>query len=75
MAQLTKRTISSEDAADIFLPDLLLDREPGYDGWLFDKVSTTANRVEAGNTGLTSHDEAIQQVRARLAADFGERSE
>lgn len=63
--------ISIEDAADTLLPELLLDREPGYDGWLFDKVNATLQRAERGETGLVEHDEAVKRLRARLQARFG----
>lgn len=67
--------ISIEDAADTVLPELLLDREPGYDGWLFDKVSTTLRRVDEGGTGLVEQDEAMKRLRERLKARFGGPSE
>jgi len=60
--------ISIEDAADTVLPELLLDKEPGYDGWLFDKVSATMARVESGETRVHAHDAAMSQLRDRLKA-------
>ncbi|MDP2833070.1 MAG: type II toxin-antitoxin system Phd/YefM family antitoxin [Pseudomonadota bacterium] len=64
--------ISIEDAAETLLPELLLDKEPGYDGWLFEKVGTALRRVEAGQAVLLDHDEAQaslrERVKARLAA-------
>lgn len=60
--------ISIEDAADTILPELLLDKEPGYDGWLFDKVSSTMARVESGETKLYGHGEAMAALRDRLKA-------
>ena len=60
--------ISIEDAADIVLPELLLDKEPGYDGWLFDKVSTTLAGVNAGDTTLHTHDDAMTLLRERIKA-------
>jgi len=58
--------ISIEDAADTLLPELLLDREPGYDGWLFEKVTGTIRRVESGDTALHPHDEAMARLRERV---------
>lgn len=66
--------ISIEDAADTLIPEMLLDREPGYDGWLFDKVSTTMKRVDEGATELIEHDEAMAQLRARLKNRFGDKA-
>lgn len=60
--------ISIEDAASTLLPELLLDKDPGYDGWLFDKVSATLARVDSGASGLRSHDEAMALLKERLRA-------
>jgi len=60
--------ISIEDAADTLLPELLLDREPGYDGWLFDKVTATMAKVEAGETKVYAHEDAMARLRERLKA-------
>ena len=40
--------VSIEDAADTLLPEFLLDKTPGYDGWLFEKVTATLERLDAG---------------------------
>ena len=66
--------ISNEDAADTLLPEMLLDKEPGYDGWLFEKVTGTVRRVDSGETELLEHDEAMEKLRQRLAARFGART-
>ena len=66
--------ISIEDAADTLLPEMLLDKEPGYDGWLFEKVTGTIRRVDSGETTLLEHDEAMEKLRQRLAARFGART-
>lgn len=58
--------ISIEDAADTLLPEFLLDKDPGYDGWLFDKVSATLARVDSGDTRLRGHDEAMALLKERL---------
>ena len=67
--------ISIEDAADTLLPEMLLDKEPGYDGWLFEKVAGTIRRVDSGETELLEHDEAMEKLRKRLAERFGARTE
>lgn len=58
--------ISIEDAAETLLPELLLDKEPGYDGWLFDKVRRTQSRVASGEAELLEHDDAMADLRQRL---------
>ena len=66
--------ISIEDAADTLLPEILLDKEPGYDGWLFEKVTGTIRRVDSGETELLEHDEAMEKLRKRLVERFGART-
>ena len=60
--------VSIEDAAVTLLPEFLLDKTPGYDGWLFEKVTATLERLDAGQTKLHAHDEAMALLRERLAA-------
>ncbi|MBI5329362.1 MAG: type II toxin-antitoxin system Phd/YefM family antitoxin [Betaproteobacteria bacterium] len=60
--------ISIEDAAETLLPELLLDKEPGYDGWLFDKVSRTQARVASGEARLLEQDEALAALKERVLA-------
>ena len=66
--------ISIEDAADTLLPEMLLDKESGYDGWLFEKVTGTIRRVDSGETELLEHDEAMEKLRTRLKDRFGTRT-
>ncbi|MFV8826045.1 type II toxin-antitoxin system Phd/YefM family antitoxin, partial [Thauera sp. WH-2] len=47
--------VSIEDAADTLLPEFLLDKTPGYDGWLFEKIKATLERLDAGHRGSTLH--------------------
>lgn len=63
--------ISIEDAAETLLPELLLDKEPGYDGWLFEKVGATLRRVESGQTALHEQEEAMSSLRERVNARLG----
>ena len=60
--------ISVEDAADTLIPELFMDKEPGYEDWLFGKVTRTRARADAGNTGLHEHAEAMALLKGRLAA-------
>jgi len=62
--------ISIQDAADTVLPEMMMDKEPGYDAWLLDKVTSTMRRADSGEAALVGHEEAMQQIRARLKARF-----
>lgn len=58
--------ISIEDAADTLLSDFFIDKESGYDEWLFGKVSQTKKRVAAGETGLHDHGDAMTLLKTRV---------
>jgi prevent-host-death family protein len=60
--------ISVEDAADTLFSDFFIDKESGYDEWLFGKVSKTMERVATAKTGLHEHSEAMSLLKGRLAA-------
>jgi len=60
--------ISIEDAADTLLPELFMDKEPGYDEWLSEKVTKTLSRLNAGKTGLTEHADAMALLKGRIEA-------
>lgn len=60
--------ISIEDAADTLIQELIMEKEPGYDEWLFGKVARTIQRVESGETGLHEHSDAMASLKARLDA-------
>lgn len=60
--------ISIEDAAGTILPEFLLDKEPGYDGWLFDKVTATIRGLDAGESAVYEHGDAMALLRERLQA-------
>ena len=62
--------ISIQDAADTVLPEMMMDKEPGYEAWLLDKVTRTMRRVDSGETALIEHEDAMQQIRARLKTRF-----
>ena len=60
--------ISVEDAADTLLADFFVDKEPGYDEWLFGKVHRTMERVDSGETAPSEHADAMALVKGRLEA-------
>lgn len=60
--------ISIQDAADTVLPEMMMDKEPGHDAWLLEKVSNTIRRVDSGESAFIGHEDAMQQLRARLKA-------
>ncbi|MBK8893145.1 MAG: type II toxin-antitoxin system Phd/YefM family antitoxin [Propionivibrio sp.] len=63
--------ISVEDAADTFFSDLFIEKESGYDEWLFGKVSKTMERVASGNTELREHSDAMSILKGRIEARLG----
>jgi hypothetical protein len=60
--------ISIEDAADTLIPEMLMQKEPGYEEWLVSKVGTTLARVDAGTTTLIPHDAAMASLKSRVEA-------
>ena len=66
--------ISIEDAADTLIQELIMEKEPGYDEWLFGKVSATMRKVDSGKTGLREHTDAMATLKARLDARLGRKS-
>ena len=60
--------ISIEDAVDTLLADLFVEKESGYDEWLFGKVGKTMEGVALGKTGLREHSEAMALMKERLEA-------
>ena len=44
--------ISIEGAADTLIPDMFMEKEPGYEEWLTSKVGSTLARVDTGATTL-----------------------
>lgn len=54
-----------EDAADRALPEMLIDKEPGYDGWPFEKVSATMRGVDSREVATFEHNEAMERLRER----------
>ena len=60
--------ISVEDAADTLLADLFIEKESGYEEWLFHKVSKTMERVASGTATLHEHTDAMALMKSRLEA-------
>jgi len=56
--------VSIQDAADTVLPEMMMDKEPGHEAWLLEKVTSTMHRVDTGKSKLVAHDEAMRQLRA-----------
>ena len=63
--------ISVEDAADTLFSDFFIEKESGYDEWLFGKVSKTMERVASGNTELREHSDAMSILKGRIEARLG----
>lgn len=60
--------ISIEDAADTLLADFFVEKESGYNEWLFGKVRRTLDRVDSGETTLRGHSDAMAQMKGSLEA-------
>lgn len=60
--------MSIRDAADLVAPEMMMDKEPGYDNWVFEKVTSTIRRLDSGESSVIEHTDAIRQMRARLKA-------
>jgi prevent-host-death family protein len=58
--------ISLEDAKDTLFAEFFLDKESGYEEWLFGKVSSTLSHVAAGTTALHEHTDAMALLKGRL---------
>lgn len=60
--------ISIEDAADTLIPEMFMEKEPGYEEWLASKVGSTLARVHSGKTSLIPHAEAAASLKSRVEA-------
>lgn len=60
--------ISVEDAADTLFSDLFIEKESGYDEWLFGKVIGTMEHVASGKSKLHEHSDAMALMKGRLEA-------
>ncbi len=59
--------ISMEDAVDTLIPELFMEKEPGYDEWLQAKVGKTLENHNSGKTQLNEHDSVMNRVWQRLS--------
>jgi prevent-host-death family protein len=66
--------ISIEDAADTLIPEMFMEKEPGYEEWLKAKVGKTMARVEAGATATLPHAEAMASLRSRVEANLARKA-
>jgi prevent-host-death family protein len=60
--------LSLEDAKDTLIADLFIDKESGYEEWLFGKISKTLARVANGTTALHEHHDAMALLQGRMEA-------
>lgn len=60
--------ISVEDDKDPLFADFFIDKESGYDEWLFEKVNRTMERVASGKSKLHDHTDALSLLQDRLEA-------
>lgn len=67
--------ISIEDAADTLIPEMFMEKEPGYEAWLASKVGSTLARVDSGATALLPHGEAMVSMKARLEAKLARKAQ
>ena len=67
--------ISIEDAADTLIPEIFMEKEPGYEAWLTSKVGSTLARVDAGETALLSHGEAMGSLKSRVEAKLARKAQ
>ena len=67
--------ISIEDAADTLIPEMFMEKEPGYEEWLASKVGSTLARVDAGATALLPHAEAMASLKSRVGAKLARKAQ
>ena len=63
--------ISIEDAADTLIPEMFMEKEPGYEEWLTSKVGSTLARVDSGAATLLPHGDAMASLKSRVKAKIG----
>ncbi|MDP1605386.1 MAG: type II toxin-antitoxin system prevent-host-death family antitoxin [Rhodocyclaceae bacterium] len=67
--------ISIEDAADTLIPEMFMEREPGYEAWLASKVGATMARVDAGTTATLPHADAMASLRSRVETKLARKAQ
>lgn len=58
--------LSMQDAADTLIPEMFLEKEPGYDEWFEAKVRATQARLASGSTSTKDHDAVMSSVWERV---------
>jgi prevent-host-death family protein len=60
--------ISIEDTADTLIPEMFMEKEPGYEEWLASKVGSTLARVDTDATAPVPHADAVASLKAHVEA-------
>lgn len=58
--------ISIEDAADTLIPEMFMQKEPGYEEWFQTKVWRALEAFKEGTTKVASHEEVTSRVWERV---------
>ena len=58
--------ISIEDAADTLIPEMFMEKEPGYDEWFQAKVGNTLENLQSGKTKASEHSQVMERVWQRF---------
>jgi len=58
--------ISIEDAADTLIPEMFMEKEPGYDEWFKAKVGNTLENLQSGKTKASEHSQVMERVWQRF---------
>lgn len=66
--------ISIEDAADTLIPEMFMEKKPGYEEWLTAKLNHTLTRVDAGTTPLIPHADAVVSLKSRVEEKLARKS-
>ena len=61
-------TLSIADAADTLIPEMFMEKEPGYEEWFAEKVNRSLAGLNAGEATLTAHSEVMKRVWEKLQA-------
>lgn len=61
--------ISIHDAADTLIPEMFMEKEPGYDEWFRAKVTRTLGRMDKGEVTYTDHDTVMDEALTALNAE------
>lgn len=59
--------ISMEDAANTLIPDMFIEKEPGYDAWFVEKVEGALTALQTGKATSDDHEVVMVRVWEKLA--------